>query len=181
MKLWVARHAQPLIAAGVCYGATDVAADELATQVAADELARVLPFGIAVISSPLQRCAQLAQGVQALRPDLSFHTDARLREMDFGCWEGRRWVDIPQSEYDAWTTGFGSYRFGGNESVSDFMRRVAQAWDEFHTAGRDLLWITHAGVFRAASLLAQGVRHVEHATQWPTDSPAVGQCRVLHF
>lgn len=181
MKLWLARHAQPLIAPGVCYGATDVAADEFATHVAAEALARELPVGIPVISSPLQRCAQLAQRLQALRRDSSFSTDARLREMDFGRWEGHRWVDIPQSEYDAWTTCFGSYRFGGNESVSDFMRRVAQAWDEFHTAGRDVLWITHAGVFRAASLLAQGVRHVEHATQWPIDSPTVGQCRVLHF
>lgn len=179
MKLWLARHAQPLIAAGVCYGATDVAADELATQVAADELARVLPAGIPVISSPLQRCAQLAQCVQALRPDLPFDTDARLREMDFGCWEGRRWVDIPQSEYDAWTNCFGSYRFGGNENVSEFMRRVAQVWDEVHAAGRDVLWITHAGVFRAASLLALGVRQVENATQWPRDAPAVGQWRML--
>lgn len=179
MKLWLARHAQPLIASGVCYGVTDVTADELATQVAAEALAQELPVGIAVISSPLQRCEQLAQRLQAQRPDLSFSTDARLREMDFGRWEGQRWVDIPKSEYDAWTTCFGSYRFGGNESVSEFMRRVAQVWDEVHAAGQDALWITHAGVIRSASLLALGVRQIENATQWPRDAPAVGQWRML--
>lgn len=179
MKLWLARHAQPLIASGVCYGVTDVAADELATQVAAEALARELPVGIAVVSSPLQRCEQLAQRLQAQRPDLSFSTDARLREMDFGRWEGQRWVDIPKSEYDAWTTCFGSYRFGGNENVSEFMRRVAQVWDEVHAAGQDALWITHAGVIRSASLLALGVRQIESATQWPRDAPAVGQWRML--
>lgn len=179
MKLWLARHAQPLIASGVCYGVTDVAADALATQVAAEALARELPVGIAVVSSPLQRCEQLAQRLQAQRPDLSFSTDARLREMDFGRWEGQRWVDIPKSEYDAWTTCFGSYRFGGNENVSEFMRRVAQVWDEVHAAGQDALWITHAGVIRSASLLALGVRQIESATQWPRDAPAVGQWRML--
>lgn len=181
MKLWLARHAQPRIASGVCYGVTDVAADELGTQYAAEALARELPVGIAVISSPLQRCEQLAQRLQALRSDLSFSTDARLREMNFGCWEGHRWADIPKSEYDAWTSCFGSYRFGGHENVSEFMRRVAQAWDEVHAVGLDALWITHAGVIRSASLLAQGVRQIEHANQWPSDSPDFGRWRVLQF
>lgn len=179
MKLWLARHAQPLIAPGVCYGVTDVAADELATQVAAEDLARVLPVGIPIISSPLRRCEQLAHCVQALRPDLSIRTDPRLREMDFGRWEGHRWGDIPQAEFDAWTANFANYCFGGSENVSEFMRRVAQVWDEVHAAGQDVLWITHAGVIRSATLLALGVRQIENATQWPHDAPAVGQWRML--
>lgn len=179
MKLWLARHAQPLIASDICYGAADVAADELATQVAALELAGVLPAGIDMICSPLQRCHQLAQGVHALRPDISFTTDARLREMDFGRWEGCRWADIPESEYHAWTDCFASYRFGGNESVGEFMCRVAAAWDEIQATGRDAIWITHAGVCRAASLVASGVRQIEKARQWPHDAPAFGHWQVL--
>ena len=31
MKLWLVRHAQPLVDAGVCYGRLDVAADPAAT------------------------------------------------------------------------------------------------------------------------------------------------------
>lgn len=181
MKLWLARHAQPIIASGVCYGVTDVIADESATQVAAEDLARVLPVGIPIISSPLRRCDQLARCIQTLRPDLSYRTDARLREMDFGRWEGHRWIDIPKSEYDAWTANFANYRFGGNENVGEFMRRVSRAWDEVHVAGQDVLWITHAGVIRSATLLALGVRQIENATQWPRDAPAVGHWNVLQF
>ena len=180
MKLWLVRHAQPLIAPGVCYGATDVAADESATLLAAQQLAQVLPLGISMISSPLQRCAQLAQSLQAIRPDLSFSTDARLREMDFGCWEGIPWGDIPQAEFDAWTADFANYCFGGQESVAQFMRRVVGAWTDVQQGTKhETLWITHAGVYRAASLLAKGIFQIENATQWPRDAPPFGGWGLL--
>ena len=84
MKLWLVRHAQPLIAPGVCYGATDMAADEPATRQAAQALAQTLPPGLSLRVSPLQRCARLAQSLRELRPDLLARTDARLAEMNFG-------------------------------------------------------------------------------------------------
>ena len=48
MKLWLVRHAQPCVAAGVCYGALDVAAEPEATQSAALVLAKHLPTATAV-------------------------------------------------------------------------------------------------------------------------------------
>lgn len=167
MKLWLVRHAQPVIAPGVCYGATDVAAEPQATLQAAQTLAQLLPLGVPVVSSPLQRCERLAKCLRGLRPDLSYKTDARLVEMDFGCWEGQRWDAIPQADYDHWMAAFGEHRFGGRESVFEFMQRVAGAWDETRHLGLDAVWITHAGVIRAASLMAQGVRQLEQAAQWP--------------
>ena len=174
MKLWLARHAQPLIAPGTCYGATDVAADAQATQQAAQALAQVLPPGVLLVSSPLQRCESLACCLQGLRPDLAGTTDARLREMDFGCWEGQRWDAIPPDAFDRWTTDFDAHRFGGRDSVSELMQRVAAVWDETQARGLETVWVTHAGVIRAASLLAQGVRQVAQASQWPPDAPAFG-------
>ncbi|MEO8121923.1 MAG: alpha-ribazole phosphatase family protein [Rhodoferax sp.] len=174
MKLWLVRHAQPLIAPGVCYGATDVAADGQATLQAAHALAQTLPPGLALVSSTLQRCERLAHCLRGLRPDLAYKTDARLVEMDFGCWEGRRWDTIPQTDFDRWVADFGEHRFGGRESVQAFMQRVAGAWDENRQTGRDAVWVTHAGVIRAATLLAQGVRQIEQAAQWPRDAPAFG-------
>ena len=181
MKLWLVRHAQPLIAPGVCYGATDVAVDEQATRQVAEQLAQTLPHGVWLVSSPLQRCERLAQYLQGLRPDLAYKTDARLMEMNFGCWEGQRWDAIPQADYDHWTAAFGAHRFGGFESVSDFMQRVTGAWEETQQYERDAVWITHAGVIRAASLLAQGVREVTLATQWPVEAPAFGGWYELHL
>ena len=103
--------------------------------------------------------------------------------MHFGVYEGVAWVDIDKDAMDAWTDDFWAHRFGGQESVAEFMARVAQVWDACQSAraaGRVQVWITHAGVARAVSLLAQGVRHVQQADQWPAEAPAFGRwLRVL--
>ena len=172
MALWVVRHAQPLVEAGICYGALDLPADAQATSVAADALARVLPQGLVLRVSPLKRCQQLALALQALRPDVQALTDPRLREMDFGVWEGVAWDAIPPSALQAWTEDFGAHRFGGIESANEVLARVATLWDEPRSG--DAAWITHAGVARALSLLAAGVRCVTRADQWPRQAPGYG-------
>ena len=50
MKVWLVRHAQPLIAPGICYGATNMPAESQATLEAAQALARTLPPGIRVVA-----------------------------------------------------------------------------------------------------------------------------------
>lgn len=190
MKLWLARHAQPLIASGICYGVSDVTADEDMTLQAAEALAKVLPPHTLCRASPLQRCQQLAAALQQIRPDLSITpstysnecTDARLAEMDFGHYEGRPWADIAKADVDAWTSNFGNHRFGGQESANEVLQRVAQALQDNKTRqAENLLWITHAGVIRAAMLLAQGVSQVETAEQWPHEVPSFGGFTQLVF
>lgn len=179
MKLWLVRHAQPLIATGICYGQLDMPADDLANSQCARNLADVLPQGTIVITSPLQRCEQLRPVLIGLRPDLTFKTDPKLMEMDFGAWEARPWANIPKQELDAWTADFGNYPVGGSgETVGEFMARIVAAWDEL-PAAENVLWITHAGVVRAASLVAQGTRQIADAGQWPADGPAYGQWCTL--
>ena len=191
MKLWLLRHAQPLIAPGVCYGQLDVAADPAATAACARQLAQQLPGGISVVSSPLQRCELLAQALYALRPDLAYKNDPRLREMNFGRWEGRAWHSIDPAQLSAWTDDFAHYRVGHDgESVSVFMARVAAVFDALQgnsgSSGascspcpQNVLWITHAGVMRAVELLRQNVRQVERASQWPASAPNYGQWLML--
>jgi alpha-ribazole phosphatase len=178
-SLWLVRHAQPLIAPGVCYGQLDVPADRTLTQSCAEELLKVLPRGTAISTSPLQRCELLAQSIIGLQPDLTVKTDARLQEMHFGQWEGRAWDDIDKAELDDWTDNFADYRAGSTgDSVRQFMARVADAWRELDPA-RDTLWVTHAGVIRAATLIARGIRHIRRADEWPTQAPAYGQwCKL---
>lgn len=172
--LWLVRHAQPLLAPGLCYGATNVPADPHATHQAALAIAPELPTHITVISSTLQRCELLAQHLKGLRPGLTYKTDARLTEMDFGCWEGQRWDAIPRAAYDAWTADFAHHRFGGQESVTEFMQRVSAAWHDSHQRPGPVLWVTHAGVIRAATRLSQGISTVTQASQWPVEAPAFG-------
>ncbi len=180
MKLWIVRHATPLIEGGVCYGALDVAADAPHTLQAAYALAQALPLNCKVSVSPLKRCKQLAEALSELRPELKTQTDTRLREMDFGTWEGVAWDAIPLAAMQAWTDDFGAHRFGGVESANEVLARVADLWDAAQQQpDENQVWITHAGVARAAHLLSQGVRHVHSAGQWPKDAPAYGQWRCV--
>ena len=101
--------------------------------------------------------------------------------MHFGDWEGRPWADIGPAALATWTADFADFRAGGSgESVTQFMARVGAAFDELDPA-TDTLWVTHAGVIRAATLIAQGLRHIHRADQWPVDAPSYGQwCKLNH-
>jgi alpha-ribazole phosphatase len=184
LRLWLVRHAQPLIDPGICYGALDVPADPATTAQCAAELARTLPQGAFLTTSTLQRCELLAHILRGLRPDLASKTDARLAEMDFGAWEGQHWDAIGEAALSQWTDNFASHRPGGGESVQAFMQRVAaalrQTADDARAQGRsDAVWVTHAGVIRAASLIAGGINTVSRADQWPLEGPAWGETVVL--
>ena len=152
-----------------------MAAEPGATCASAKLLAGQLPPGARVLSSPRQRCAQLAQALRALRPDLVHSLDLRLVEMDFGSWEGWRWDAIPKYAIDRWNAHFAAHRFGGRESVQELMDRVAGAWRDTAAGGQPTVWITHAGVIRAALLLSRGITAVAHSHQWPRESPGFGQ------
>lgn len=181
-KLWLVRHATLLIQPGICYGALDVAADAHATEIAAKRLAAALPPRASVWSSPLQRCEHLAKEVQGLRPDLVIKRDERLREMNFGRWEGQPWDAIGPAALGAWADDFARHAPGGGEAVAAFMLRVAAAFDETCGAlqtGQNAVWITHAGVIRVATLIAAGVRSTQSAAQWPKAAPGFGEWTVL--
>jgi alpha-ribazole phosphatase len=182
MALWIVRHATPLIASGVCYGMLDVAAGAQHTLQAAHALAQVLPKYCKVWVSPLQRCMQLADALSDIRPELKPQIDTRLREMDFGTWEGVAWDAIPLAAIQAWTDDFGEHRFGGVESANEVLARVADLWDVARQLPEEnQVWITHAGVARAALLISQGIRAVENASQWPKDAPGYGQGWCLNL
>ena len=177
-RLWLVRHAPPLIAPGTCYGALDVAADVTATRAAAQGLATVLPTQATLAHSTLQRCELLAQSLQALRPDLTPKPDARLREMDFGAWEGHDWDSIGQSAIDAWTADFAQHRPGGGDNLATLLARVAAALSDARQQaqdGNDVVWFTHAGVARCVAwLLAHGEGPMPRADEWPLAAPAWG-------
>ncbi len=132
LQLYLVRHPPPAIAAGICYGRSDIAcapADVAAT------LAAVLPelparlagrADVAVYSSPSVRCAALAQAL----PGAVVAFDARLMEMDFGVWEMRAWDVIPRAEIDACAADPTGYRPGGGESVRMMAARVLAFYRE---------------------------------------------------
>ncbi|MEL6236154.1 MAG: histidine phosphatase family protein [Pseudomonadota bacterium] len=169
MELIFLRHTRPDIAEGVCYGRSDLglAADHAAE---AARLIRELPPCGRILTSPLQRCALLAQRIGQAR-GIAVEPDARLAEMDFGRWEGLAWDAIPRHELDAWAEDFMGARPHGGETVADLLARVQALLGTFEpvepvepvseatrgsaTARDATLIVTHAGVIKAA-LVATG-------------------------
>lgn len=179
-RLWLVRHAAPQVAAGTCYGSLDVPADAAATRQAARRLAATLPATLAAARhSPLQRCEQLAQTLQALRPDLPLQPDARLAEMHFGAWEGRAWNTIARADIDAWTARFGDHGPGGGEPLRALLARVAAALEDARAqaaaTGQDVLWITHAGVVRCVRWLQAHGDRLPLSHEWELPAPAFGE------
>ena len=178
-RLWLVRHATPLVAPGTCYGRLDMQADAGDTARAAAALAAALPPVHRVATSPLRRCRQLAQELQRLRPAVAPVTDARLIEMDFGAWEGQAWNALGAAGMDAWMADFAGFAPGGGETVTALMARVRDAM-EAAPAG-DTVWITHAGVIRAATLIARGLPDRLGAADWPADALAFGSVTVVEL
>ena len=139
MQVFLIRHPQPVIEAGICYGRLDVDCDN--PHATADRLKRQLPAGIPIFSSPLQRALKLAR---ALSPTV--RVDHRLSEIDFGAWEGRRWDAIDRREIDAWAADVLGFAPPGGESVTALQ---ARALDFAASLGSDAAIVTHAGVMRA--------------------------------
>ena len=121
--------------------------------------------------------------LRELARDRGLHTDARIREMDFGDREMQRWDAVPRAAFDAWTSHFGRHRFGGVECVDALIGRVADALDDTRAqvgAGGEALWITHAGVIRSVLFLAEhGRRPVASVDEWPRNAPDTGEWITL--
>lgn len=181
--LWLQRHAQPLVGPGVCYGRTDMAADDKATAAAAQALqsawtAEALPAGT-VWHSPLQRCTQLAAALQTQAPAFQLRACNDLAEMDFGAWEGQRWDGIAREEMQAWTADFMAYAPGGGESLATMMARITRALDaarqQARETGQPVLWISHAGVAQCAHWLLTRGQRLPLAKDWPSVKLAYGE------
>jgi len=135
-----------------CYGQTDVGlGPEAEAQIAGAVAAIARPT--AIRSSDLRRCAILADRL-AERHGLDVVYDRRLREYDFGAWEGRFWTDIPRSESEPWLADLWGRAAPGGESFRAVHGRVAQALADCRPG---TLIICHAGVIRAARMILQGL------------------------
>ncbi|MFC5474665.1 histidine phosphatase family protein [Paraherbaspirillum soli] len=149
MRLYLVRHPPPLVAANTCYGSTDlaVAAEEQAR--ALQSLSALLPRKCPLFSSPLQRCAGLAQDLAETLACAPVRYDARLAEMHFGKWEMCAWDAIARSEIDAWADDMAGYRPGGGENLLQMAQRVCAFYDDLRQSRhKRAIVVCHAGTIR---------------------------------
>jgi alpha-ribazole phosphatase len=184
MKLWLARHPTPQVPPGICYGRADVPADPAAAWQSAQALHAQLPRALTWRSSPARRAQALLTALRTWRPEVAqAELDARLAEVDFGCWELQPWDELPRAELDAWAADFGDYVLGAGsgENVRALLRRVRSALRDALLAarhgGQDAAWVTHAGVIRAVLLTARAGWHAlpQRASDWPAVPLPFGQ------
>ena len=148
MSLILLRHTRPETPEGVCYGRADLPpAGDFEAALAA--ILASLPEISRIVTSPLSRCARLAERI-ARAHDLAVETDTRIVELDFGSWEHVRWDAVPRAELDAWAADFHGARPHGGESVAMLAARVEAALEGTPATDPPVLWVTHAGVVRAA-------------------------------
>lgn len=109
----------------------------------------------AVYCSDLTRCRQtLAHVWNASEASCEPQFDARLRELDFGDYEGMRYADLKDEPlYRAWIDTCGEQAPPGGESTADLRQRLGAWLSELFLAAeseghRRILTVTHGGVIR---------------------------------
>lgn len=185
MDIYLIRHTQTATDPGQCYGQSDIAlADSFPDEVA--NLHDKLPEfneDCKVFSSPLTRCLQLAETFSD-----TVTTDARLQELDFGEWEGKRFDDIEANALQHWTNNFVTAAPPKGENFEDLYQRAGSFWQDLLATeasaprlrpvgeAEQVLVITHAGVIRA--LLARALNlPLANSFQLRIDSGSVHKLR----
>ena len=163
MDLILVRHGGVDAPAGTCLGHVDVplsAEGFTATQRLAASWGESAPRFL--FSSDLKRAQQSAQVFAAMFA-IEPLGDARLREVNLGAWDGKRWDEIAASDaarYRHWAENWVIQEAPGGESFADLIRRTG-AWFAAllgSTSDNDtVLAIAHAGSIRALLCHALGL------------------------
>lgn len=140
-----------------------------------------LPKVSRVFASPMNRTQDTGEAL-GRRSGIHVETDARLREVDFGSWEGLTGPEIHERD----GTGLSDWRIGarsapGGESLKDVGQRMDQLLVELaaeHAAkgasgddvGRTYALATHAVAIKSAVGVAMGIDVRQWNNIWP--SPA---------
>jgi probable phosphoglycerate mutase len=157
-RLFLVRHAEALANTEMRYlGSRDdpltVRGREQAAQLA--EALAGLPFG-AVYSSPRERAAATA-GPIAATLGLAVRTEPRLREADFGAWEGATRAEVlargdaDRERLERWERDADAAPPGG-EALRDVERRMLELLGELGTRhpGQWLVVVSHVSPIKAA-------------------------------
>jgi len=98
-----------------------------------------------IISSPSERCQLLTQYFQ-----FNYQIDERIKEMNFGDWEMKKWTEIPEEEINPWYEDFINVKATNGENLLEMQTRVSEFWNELLSKKdiNKILIVTHAGVIR---------------------------------
>ncbi len=166
LELWLVRHGETVWnAAGRVQGSSDPELSETGR-----EQARRLGLRLerttftSVVSSDLRRAVQTAQSAL---PGV-IQTDPRLRELDFGAWEGQTWGEVAAADPDALAAWYANpyvHAPTGGESYAALEKRTRGWLETLPKSGR-VLAVTHGGPIRS---LLYGLTGVPDGHTWRFD------------
>ncbi|MEP3389635.1 MAG: alpha-ribazole phosphatase [Reichenbachiella sp.] len=145
MEIYLIRHTSPKIAKGICYGQSDIdltSSFEDEAKSVHQLVDRPLDY---IFSSPLKRCAELANSFES-----EVQTEPRLMELNFGNWEMKKWKDVPQPALNEWMENYVDISPPNGESYKQLKARVVEIFKGIISQNRRVTGIiTHAGPIRA--------------------------------
>lgn len=152
MEVYLIRHTETIVDNNVCYGQSDVPLkgpflkkfDEILNQVKVEQPT--------IYSSPLSRCSILANYFHLHnKSQQAIKYDDRLKELNFGQWELKKWDEIVPSPLNEWMNDFVNHTVPGGESFTQLYLRVNDFIETTllkEQRKRPAIIITHAGVIR---------------------------------
>lgn len=151
MEVILIRHTSVDVPHGTCYGWTDVPVRSTFEAEAAETLHQLKTYGPldAVYSSPLTRARKLAEYCGHPSPIV----DDRLKEMNMGEWEMKRYDDIEGPYIEQWYQDYMHLPTPGGESFPMQYQRVAAFLDELRQQPYHRVAIfAHGGVLVCAGI-----------------------------
>lgn len=179
MTLLMARHGE-CTASGTYCGRTDAPLTEKGRQQAAALSQALEPYPIqACITSPLLRALETAQIALDGR-DVPLSIDNRLREIDFGAWEGLKYAEIERrwpKLIPAWLSDPSAVGIPKGEPFSLLRRRVDEFLSEHaqSASSGNILIVAHGGPLAVIGLEL----FARPATEFFSHVPSLGSLRLI--
>ena len=121
--------------------------------------------------SPLQRAMKTAEIINEYH-HVKVVVDDRLKELNAGSLQGRKFKELTDEEkidYFTDPTVFGA------ESYDDLYDRVVSVYKEIEAIGKDILIVSHGGVYRSI------VRYIKNIADVHADLPPLENCAVVNL
>ncbi len=157
MEILVIRHTKVDVAPGICYGQSDVGvAHSFHSEKEKIEKEISETHFDAIFSSPLFRCKTLAESL-FIKDKIVF--DDRLKELNFGDWELKKWDEIYNStKGKIWMDNYQTLSILNGESYLEMFERVRAFYLELVLKKYDnVAIITHAGVIRILKSIVEKI------------------------
>jgi alpha-ribazole phosphatase len=153
VEIYLIRHIEPSFEKGICYGQLDVPIPNNYKEQHKGIMAKLPKVYDAVFSSPLIRCKLLAEQIST---NVIF--DDRLKEVNFGNWEGKKWDDINQIELNNWMENYIEIAPPNGESLTQLINRFSDFSTDLKKQNiTTVLIVTHAGIIRSAMNLFNNI------------------------